>query len=631
MKDLFLTTTKDKTLRLLQELETGALVEVDRICRKYNIDYSLGGGTCLGQVRHGGFIPWDDDIDVDMTIDQYERFLEVAPAELEGTNYHLLSRTTDPTYKRSHSRIAVKDTVLNLRSNVMNGINREVFIDVFCWNYLPENKTARKVVTSLLFYIRCAIKYNDTGMLEPTLSPRGRNAVRDLCRKFSYEKLVKMEYRLNHLYKERTGWFMEDVTVKGNFGGYPSEGMDEYKDVVFDGHTVRSKLNTETFLTTLYGKKYNEWLPPQKRLSVHSWYQIDLGHYAEEAGLPDDYRECFTNAYTREKLELMKQLSYHMVERVAEICRDHGWKYYLMGYDMIFKALDAEELAKLWRQPVKVAMPLTDYDEFRKVCQKELGERYFFMDYRDDSGFFLTHGRVGLNYTYMREVFMPIPLTREFNTGFYIKIVPLAFTADDKEERMQHRKRLNQLKDLSRLRWFKFYKVNKSRKDAVKRAMMTFSGTRDILKKFDEQVNRYSDTGWLIDGSSGELHRMAVPKEYFGEGTECEWDGRKFIFPDEPRKVFDAALSKSYRLTEKNGKKAVERLVAATGEVSDVISEEFDAEEMELIRSRYDNCLLHYYDLPECQLTVLRYDEKTGRLLSNEELLGPERPADGNN
>jgi hypothetical protein len=231
MNDLFLTTTKDKTLRLLQELETGALVEIDRICRKHCIEYSLGGGTCLGQVRHGGFIPWDDDIDVDMTIDNYERFMEIAPAELEGTNYYLLSRSTDPSYKRSHSRLVVKDTSLNLRSNIMNGLDRGVFIDIFCWNYLPDNKILRKAVTTTLYYTRCAIKLKDSGNLEPTLPPKGRDTVRNLDRLLSYEILERLEYKLNHLYKEPTGWFMEDVTVKGNFGGYPTIGMDEYKDV----------------------------------------------------------------------------------------------------------------------------------------------------------------------------------------------------------------------------------------------------------------------------------------------------------------------------------------------------------------------------------------------------------------
>ena len=350
--NLFLKTTKDKTLRLLQELETGALVELDRICRKHGIDYSIGGGTCLGQVRHGGFIPWDDDIDVDMTMDHYEKFMEVAPSELEGTEYYLLSRETDPNYMRSCSRIVVKDTIMNHRSNARLGQGRGLFIDIFCWNYLPNNRFLRKIVSSILFYVRCAIKYQDLGTFEPSISHKGRLRVYRIARLFSFESLKKIEYKLNHLYKKPTKWFMEDATVKGNFGGYPTEGMEEFEDVLFEGQRVKSKVNTETFLRTLYGTRYKEWLPPTKRLSVHTWYEVDLGHYAEEAGLPEDYADCFTNAYTEEKLVHMKQLSYDLIERCADICDKHGLKYYVVGHDLLFKALDAEEMARMWTTPV---------------------------------------------------------------------------------------------------------------------------------------------------------------------------------------------------------------------------------------------------------------------------------------
>lgn len=68
----------EKELRNLQLIELEMLIEVDRICRKNNIKYSLDGGTLLGAIRHKGFIPWDDDLDVMFTHVEYENFIRLA-------------------------------------------------------------------------------------------------------------------------------------------------------------------------------------------------------------------------------------------------------------------------------------------------------------------------------------------------------------------------------------------------------------------------------------------------------------------------------------------------------------------------------------------------------------------------
>ena len=155
--------------------------------------------------------------------------------------------------------------------------------------------------------------------------------------------------------------------------------------------------------------------------------------------------------------------------------------------------------------------------------------------------------------------------------------------------------------------------------------LVSLSGAQSLHDKYDRELRRYSDTDWLIDGSSGELHRITVPADCFGGGTVCSWDGRSLVFPDKPEEIYERCFSGQYEKTTENGAKTVRRYSKGTHELLDVFTADFNQEEVEFIRRRFNNCLLNYYDLPECQLTVLRYDEKEDRLLSDEEIMGPDR------
>ena len=84
-------------LRQLQLLELEILLEVDRVCKKHNITYYLGEGSLLGAIRHNGFIPWDDDIDILMKREDYEKFLQIAPVEL-GKDYFLQNSFSEKNF-----------------------------------------------------------------------------------------------------------------------------------------------------------------------------------------------------------------------------------------------------------------------------------------------------------------------------------------------------------------------------------------------------------------------------------------------------------------------------------------------------------------------------------------------------
>lgn len=124
-------------LRRMQERMTQMLREIDAICRRHNIRYWLGAGSLLGCIRHGGYIPWDDDLDIEMLREDYDRLMRILPEELPP-HLRLQTHDTDPGYFYCFAK--VRDT----RSQLTEATGydrifryRGIFIDIFPYEKMP--------------------------------------------------------------------------------------------------------------------------------------------------------------------------------------------------------------------------------------------------------------------------------------------------------------------------------------------------------------------------------------------------------------------------------------------------------------------------------------------------------------
>lgn len=121
---------KKKELKLLRDIQIEILDEIVRICKKHNLRYFLSGGTLLGAVRHGGFIPWDDDLDIGMPRKDYEKFIFIAKKEL-NKKYYLQDIDTDKNYWQGFAKVRKNNTLFDEQSIENINTHKGIFVDVF--------------------------------------------------------------------------------------------------------------------------------------------------------------------------------------------------------------------------------------------------------------------------------------------------------------------------------------------------------------------------------------------------------------------------------------------------------------------------------------------------------------------
>lgn len=149
----------------LHNLQLVMIKDIDELCKKHNIKYFLMCGSLLGAVRHNGFIPWDDDVDIGFLRPDYERFLEIAQVELNSQEYYVQKEFTKE-WPRPFSKLRRNGTAYIEKYVFDNTVHQGVFIDLFPIDNLSSHRLGRSI--QWLAYKIIANKYSEILKLKRT-------------------------------------------------------------------------------------------------------------------------------------------------------------------------------------------------------------------------------------------------------------------------------------------------------------------------------------------------------------------------------------------------------------------------------------------------------------------------------
>ena len=267
-------------LREVQLVQLEILLEFDRIAKRENIHYQLFSGTLLGAIRHKGFIPWDDDIDIAIDRNDYEKFCLIAEKNLDN-NFFLQSYKTDKNFYRQFSRLRKDNTkYLQIRYKDID-MHHGIFIDLFPMDCVKLNNLGEWIRCKILF---CTSKINHVRNQKNKKWPFPRNILAAFIRltnlvinKNNFEKL---ETALMKIFNSEKTDFLNHLTngvTKTRFQEYLISKKDFYDtiDWEFEGYKFPIPRNYDKYLTSIYGD-YKSLPPLSERKPHHGVAEITL-------------------------------------------------------------------------------------------------------------------------------------------------------------------------------------------------------------------------------------------------------------------------------------------------------------------------------------------------------------------
>ena len=278
----------DEELKLLKSAVFEAFEDFDRVAKKHSVFYTASGGTVLGSIRHQGFIPWDDDIDLMMPRKDFNMFKAVFEEEL-GEKYSLCAPELGAEHGMTMCQMKRRGTILRSYNEVSKA-DAGIPLDIFVLENTYDSRILRTLhgtaCLAMGLFMSARKMYHDLDALEPyfegnyTLRRSYRKKARlgKLVSFLTLDQMSGLAYRVYSMCRNNSSQYVTIPSGRKHFFGelYLRSDMCRATESDFEGRKIPIPYGYKTYLHALYGDNYME-LPPEEDRESHPVMELSFG------------------------------------------------------------------------------------------------------------------------------------------------------------------------------------------------------------------------------------------------------------------------------------------------------------------------------------------------------------------